>query len=91
MRIRRHIITHTFVDGMPLQFTGTGGQYLGVALVNLILTTITASIYALLGFATVREVRWDAANTIIPVLAGMGAPVSAAGNQPIQVTVNVNR
>jgi uncharacterized membrane protein YjgN (DUF898 family) len=88
-RIRNHIISNTFAAGQPLQFTGTGGQYFGVALVNFLLTTITLGIYSLLGFAAVRELKWDCENTVMPVITQPAAAVS--GGQPIHVTVNVNQ
>ena len=91
-RIRKHILTSMFVEGQPLQFTGTGGQYFGIAIVNFLLTTITLGIYALLGCTYVRELRWEAENTILPVLPEAPAATGqTAGGRPIQVTVNVNQ
>jgi uncharacterized membrane protein YjgN (DUF898 family) len=66
-RVRRYIVTHTYLDGKSLQFEGTGGQYFVIALVNTLLTIITLGFYALLGFATVRLLRWDARNTSVPL------------------------
>jgi uncharacterized membrane protein YjgN (DUF898 family) len=90
VRIRKHILSQTFLDEQPLEFTGTGGQYIGVALVNMLLSLITLGIYALLGCIVVRELRWDAPNTLVP-----WTPQTAASyggdTRPIQVTVNVNQ
>lgn len=76
-RVRRYIVTHTYLDGKPLQFEGTGGQYFVVALVNTLLTIITLGFYALLGFATVRLLRWDARNTVVPLPERAARPMPA--------------
>jgi hypothetical protein len=67
VRVRRYILSHTFLDGKSLEFEGTGSQYFIIWLVNLLLTIITFGIYALLGFATVRLLRWQARNTLVPM------------------------
>lgn len=77
VRRRRYILTHTYVDERPLDFTGTGGQYLVLALTNLVLTVVTLGFYAILGFAWVRLLKWDAANTVVPV------PVRAPQPMPV--------
>lgn len=66
--LRRHIIGNTYIQGheQPLQFSGTGTQFLGVGLVNALLTIITFGLYAILGFATVRLLKWDVDNTVLP-------------------------
>ena len=90
-RIRRHILGNTFVSGQPLEFTGTGGQYLGLFLGNWLLSMVTFGIYGLLGCATVRELRWDAENTMLymaPVMAPTPYPYD---DRPYQVNVTVNR
>lgn len=67
VRVRRYIISHTYLDGNPLQFEGTGGQYFIIWLLNTLFTIITLGIYSLLGFATVRMLRWDARSTSVPM------------------------
>lgn len=74
-RLRRHIITNTVLDGEPLQFTGTGVQYLVVALLNAVLTAITLGFYATLGFAAVRQLRWDIGSTLVPMPMRSRAPM----------------
>lgn len=74
-RVRRHIITNTTLDGEPLQFTGTGVQFLVVVLLNAILTVITLGFYAILGFAAVRQLRWDVDNTLVPLPMRSTAPM----------------
>lgn len=88
VRIRKHILSNTFAAGRPLSFTGTGGQYLGISLVNAVLTLITLGLYAVLGFATIRELKWESQNTLVP---GLGIMPQGSVEQPIQVTVNINR
>jgi uncharacterized membrane protein YjgN (DUF898 family) len=80
-RVRRYIVTHTYLDGKSLQFEGTGGQYFVIVLVNTLLTIITLGFYALLGFATVRLLRWDARNTVVPL------PERAARPMPVHAPV----
>jgi uncharacterized membrane protein YjgN (DUF898 family) len=67
-RLRRHIISNTYIQGLeqPLQFYGTGSQFLGIGLVNALLTIITLGLYAFLGFAAVRLIKWDVDNTALP-------------------------
>jgi uncharacterized membrane protein YjgN (DUF898 family) len=67
VRMRRYIVSHTYLDGNPLQFEGTGGQYFIIWLLNTLFTTITLGIYAALGFSTVRLLRWDARSTVVPM------------------------
>lgn len=74
-RLRRHIITNTTLDGEPLQFTGTGVQFLVLALINTLLTIITLGFYAILGFAAVRQLRWDVGNTLVPLPMRSSAPM----------------
>ena len=74
-RLRRHIITNTALDGEPLQFTGTGVEYLVVALLNAVLTAITLGFYAILGFSAVRQLRWDADSTLVPMPMRSRAPM----------------
>jgi uncharacterized membrane protein YjgN (DUF898 family) len=80
-RVRRYILTHTHLDGKSFQFTGTGGQYFVLSLVNALLTIVTLGFFSLLGFATVRLLRWDARNTEVPL------PERAAQPMPIQSPV----
>lgn len=90
--IRRHVLGCTFAGSEPLEFTGTGGQYLGLSITVFFLTLITLGIYSLLGCAVVRQVRWDAENTLIPPLAeGRARPYDSDKDRPIQVNVTVNR
>ena len=78
------------VSGQPLGFVGSGGQYLGLALGNWLLSAITCGFYALLGCATVRELRWVGENTLVP-----SAPVMASAppfyDRPFQVNVTVTQ
>ncbi|MEZ4864549.1 MAG: DUF898 family protein [Caldilineaceae bacterium] len=96
-QFRRHIIAHTFIQGYgnPFQFTGTGGQYLGVALVNLLLTIITLGIYSLLGFAMVRTLKWDTGNTVVPFDDRSSSSSTESNNvgapSGVNITVNVTR
>lgn len=67
VRVRRYIVSHTYLDGSPLQFEGTGGQYFIIWLLNTLFTIITLGLYTTLGFATVRVLRWDARSTAVPM------------------------
>jgi uncharacterized membrane protein YjgN (DUF898 family) len=96
VRIRRWVVTNSYLGGVALEYTGTGGQYLGLVLVNFLLSLITLGFYALLGFATKRELTWDCGNTLVPEpLQPQTQPWAATtaypGTQPINVTVNVNQ
>lgn len=92
-RFRRHVISNTYIHGhgTALQFTGTGGQYFGVAIANFLLTVITLGFYSLLGFASVRTLKWDTQNTVLPSLGNSVSPDSAfqTGSRPVNVTVNI--
>lgn len=90
-RIRRHVLSNTYLDGQALEFTGTGGQYLGIMLVNVLLSCITLGIYALVGAADVRVLRWDYAHVLVPYQPEETPGVFSVGGRPIQVTVNVNQ
>ncbi len=76
-RLRRHIITNTYLDDQPLEFTGTGTQFLVVVILNFLLTIITLGFYTTLGFATVRVLKWDIGNTRVPL------PVRAPTPMPV--------
>jgi hypothetical protein len=67
VQIRRFILSHTYVDGKPLAFEGTGGQYFVIWLVNGLLTMITLGFYAALGFSTVRWLQWEARSSLVPM------------------------
>lgn len=47
----------------PLQFTGTGGEYFGIWIVNITLTLITLGIYS--AWAKVRRNRWFYGHTLL--------------------------
>lgn len=66
-RLRNHIVSNTYPQGsaLALQFSGTGSQFLGVGLVALLLSIITLGLYAILGFATVRVLKWDVEHTAV--------------------------
>lgn len=92
-RFRSHVIGNTYVHGhgTALQFTGTGGQFFGIAIVNFLLTLITLGFYSLLGFASVRTLNWDTQNTILPISGNSFSPETAfqATSRPVNVTVNI--
>jgi uncharacterized membrane protein YjgN (DUF898 family) len=46
---------------LPLRFTGTGGEYFRIWIVNLLLTVLTLGIYS--AWAKVRKTRWFWSNT----------------------------
>ncbi len=81
VRRKRYILTHTYVDNRPLDFTGSGGEYLVLALTNGLFTLVTVGLYALLGFATVRTLAWETVRTVVPV------PVRAPQPMPIHSPV----
>jgi len=64
--IRRKVLSNTYYQGQPLSFDGTGGQAFGIYLTILLLTLVTFGFYAILGFANVRMLKWDAEHTILP-------------------------
>jgi len=65
-RMRRFTLEHCYIDGKQLRFSGTGGQFLGISIVIFLLTLVTLGIYSFLGFSTVKTLRWDSENTLIP-------------------------
>ena len=63
---RKTILGHTYYNEQLLQFDGSGGQLFVHMLVIFLFTLITLGFYAMLGFANVRILRWDAEHTILP-------------------------
>ncbi len=66
VNVRRYILSHTYLEGKPFAFEGTGGQFFVIWLVNTLLTIITLGFYQLLGFALVRQLQWEARSTLVP-------------------------
>jgi uncharacterized membrane protein YjgN (DUF898 family) len=50
-------------QALPLRFTGTGGEYFRIWIVNLLLTIATLGIYS--AWAKVRRTRWFWSNTLL--------------------------
>ena len=93
-RIRRHILGNSMTHGAPLQFTGTGGQYFGIVIVNMLLTLVTLGIYSLLGCDSVRQLRWDCENTVLPydpVAAPAALNPYESSSRDVHVHVHMNQ
>jgi hypothetical protein len=77
VQVRKFVLSRTYLDDKPLAFQGSGLQYLVLNLVNFLLTAITLGFFSLLQFATVRVLRWDAANTLVPMPERASRPMPA--------------
>lgn len=75
---------HTYYNGQPLKFNGTGGKLFGKLLGWLLLTIITCCIFGL--FVPVKFMRWQVENTSYP-LPQQDKPVLKPSNvQPAPVS-----
>ncbi len=63
VRLFRLRASHTLVNGKPVTFTGTGGKFLVIGLVNGLLTVITFGIYW--PWALCRISKWKAQHTLV--------------------------
>ena len=58
---QRWYAEHTYIDGLRLEFDGTGGQLLGKFIVWILLTIITIGIYAL--WISIKMHAWVVSHT----------------------------
>ena len=63
VRLFRLRASHTRINGKPMTFTGTGGQFLVVVLVNGLLTILTLGIFW--PWASCRISQWKAQHTLV--------------------------
>lgn len=77
VQVRKFVLSRTYLDDKPLAFQGSGLQYLGLNLVNFLLTAVTLGFFSVLQFATARVLRWDAGNTLVPMPERASRPMPA--------------
>jgi len=63
VRLFRLRASHTRINGKPMTFTGTGGQFFVIGLVYGLLTVVTLGIYG--PWAACRISEWKARNTLV--------------------------
>jgi uncharacterized membrane protein YjgN (DUF898 family)/Tfp pilus assembly protein PilF len=74
VRLLKLRASHTSVNGKPVSFTGTGGQLLGLAVVQGLLTIITIGLYG--PWAVSKYFAWQADNTLV---AGKASQFTGTG------------